>query len=131
MEQNGTAQKTPAFSHIVIGEEDEDQVIVAGCVPDQPPAEEPADQGQPAPAAPAAPTEVDSQPEPAPAAPAASQPAAASQTPAPQKKDAYQETTLDDLKGQPMSGLQKGILVFLVLCILAFVIFQVFVRPTL
>lgn len=103
----------PKFTHITVSADDDDDfVIQAGAVSPAPapePAPEPIVEPAPAPA-PA--------PESEPQAPAAPAPAPAKPV---RKADAYQETTLDDLKGEKMSTTQKVVLIAAALGLLAFI----------
>lgn len=94
-----------SFSHIVIGQDDTDEVIQAGIV-DEPLAEEPQVDSL-----------IESAPEQSPVQPESEQPREqpVAETPvstqAPARDDGYHETTLEDLNGSPMPFAQKAVLI--------------------
>ena len=105
------------FSHITVNANDDDDVVIqAGARPARPAAD-------PAPHVPeAAPaSEV-------PAAPERSAPAPADAATAsrPRDKKGYRPTTADDLKAEPMSTMQKAIIVLALVGIAAFVAYYLF-----
>lgn len=119
-----------AFSHITVSADDEDDVvIVAGARPASRASGEvrPAAEVAPAPA----PTPVAAAPEPEPAPTAAPAP---EPEPAPaasasrQPKEDVSETTLEDLKGEPMPLTQKIVIAVAALLIVSFAVYYFFLR---
>ncbi|HIW75416.1 MULTISPECIES: SURF2 Surfeit locus protein 2 [Gordonibacter] len=115
-----------AFSHITVSADDEDDVvIVAGARP----ASRASGEVRPAAGAAAAPTPVAAAPEPEPAptiAPAPDPAPAAS--PSRQPKEDVSETTLEDLKGEPMPLTQKIVIAVAALLIVSFAVYYFFLR---
>ncbi|MDO4501580.1 MAG: SURF2 Surfeit locus protein 2 [Coriobacteriia bacterium] len=119
------------YSHISVGQEDQDQVIYAGVRPQAAPESGPAVAvGAAVVAEPEGAAAVVAEPEPAaePEAPAAVSPKAAAK-PAVPKKERFQEQTLEDLEAEPMSGLQKGVLAAAALFVVAFAVYWFVLRP--
>lgn len=103
------------FSHIVIGDDDCDEVIQAGVVSVPEPEPQPEPQVQPEP-------EFQPQPEPEP------EPEASPVVPARPSKSEYQETTLEDLKGEAMPFAQKVVLVGAALLIIVALVYWFVIR---
>ena len=131
----GDAQK---FSHISVASDDEDDVVIEAGAPRsrsygegepaaQPSGDEAAASEVPIEAAEAAGGEGSSEPPSRACAPApersvkADKPAKAS---VPARKG-YEETTLEDLEGTKMSGMQKGIIAVALIGIVAFIVYYV------
>ncbi len=119
----GDAQK---FSHISVASDDEDDVVIEAGVPraraQAAPQEREASQAvaaRPSAVAPEAQARPDDSPKPAAARPDATRAAGKA------SKQEYKETTLDDLEGTKMSGMQKGIIAVAAVGIVAFVVYYI------
>lgn len=119
----GDAQK---FSHISVTSDDEDDVVIEAGAPraraQAAPQEREASQAvaaRPSAVAPEAQARPDDSPKPAAARPNATRVAGKA------SKQEYKETTLDDLEGTKMSGMQKGIIAVAVVGIVAFVVYYI------
>ena len=119
----GDAQK---FSHISVASDDEDDVVIeagalrarAQAVPQEREASQ-AVAARPSAVAPEAQARPDDSPKPAAARPNATRAAGKA------SKQEYKETTLDDLEGAKMSGMQKGIIAVAAVGIVAFVVYYI------
>lgn len=131
----GDAQK---FSHISVASDDEDDVVIEAGAPRsrsygegepaaQPSGDEAAASEVPIEAAEAAGGEGSSEP---PSRASTSAPERAAKADKPAKASAparkgYEETTLEDLEGTKMSGMQKGIIAVALIGIAAFIVYYV------
>ena len=131
----GDAQK---FSHISVASDDEDDVVIEAGAPrsrsygEGEPAAQPAGDEAPARAAATEATAADGGEGP-------SEPPSRASTPAPERaakadkpakasapaRKGYEETTLEDLEGTKMSGMQKGIIAVALIGIAAFIVYYV------
>lgn len=119
----GDAQK---FSHISVASDDEDDVVIEAGAPraraQAAPQEREASQAvaaRPSAVTPEAQARPDDSPKPAAARPNATRVAGKA------SKQEYKETTLDDLEGTKMSGMQKGIIAVAAVGIVAFVVYYI------
>lgn len=125
----GDAQK---FSHISVASDDEDDVVIEAGAPrsrsygEGESVSQPARDEAPARAAATEATAVDG-------GEGSSEPPSRASTPAPERaakadkpaRKGYEETTLEDLEGTKMSGMQKGIIVVALIGIVAFIVYYV------
>ena len=131
----GDAQK---FSHISVASDDEDDVVIEAGAPrsrsygEGEPAAQPAGDEAPARAAATEATAADG-------GEGSSEPPSRASTPAPERaakadkpakasapaRKGYEETTLEDLEGTKMSGMQKGIIAVALIGIAAFIVYYV------
>lgn len=132
----GDAQK---FSHISVASDDEDDVVIEAGAPrsrsygEGEPAAQPARDEAPARAVASAATAADG-------GEGSSEPPSRASTPAPERaakadkparkasapaRKGYEETTLEDLEGTKMSGMQKGIIAVALIGIVAFIVYYV------
>ena len=131
----GDAQK---FSHISVASDDEDDVVIEAGTPrfrsygEGEPAAQPAGDEAPARAAATEATAADG-------GEGSSEPPSQASTPAPERaakadkpakasapaRKGYEETTLEDLEGTKMSGMQKGIIAVALIGIAAFIVYYV------
>ena len=131
----GDAQK---FSHISVASDDEDDVVIEAGAPRSRSYGEGESASQPArdeAAASAAATEATA----ADGGEGSSEPPSRASTPAPERaakadkpakasapaRKGYEETTLEDLEGTKMSGMQKGIIAVALIGIVAFIVYYV------
>lgn len=114
------------FTHISVTVDDDDDFVIEAGAPAAAPVEpEPAEFA--AAAEPAAPAAAVAEPAAVPAA-APVAPVAASAAPVAVQKPAsqgYRETTLDDLEGEKMSGMQKGVIAAAFVAIIVFIVYLV------
>lgn len=116
--------ESTGFTHITVTpDEDDDIVIQAGIVADEPLADEPIEE---APDEEAAFEEVACEEAPEPAEGPAEEPAPAPRAARPD--DGYRETTLEDLQAVKMSTTQKAVIAVAVLGIVAFIVWYLLAR---
>ncbi|NBJ66938.1 SURF2 Surfeit locus protein 2 [Adlercreutzia caecimuris] len=115
---------TKGFSHITVGTDDDDDVVIQAGIAEATPEPAAAEAGK----AGEAPLEFEPEPEPAdePDSTAAAEP----ETPRKRlaRDDGYRETTLSDIEGLKMSTTQKAVIVVALVGIAAFVAWYLFAR---
>ena len=115
---------TKGFSHITVGTDEDDDVIIQAGIAEAAPEPAAAEAGK----AGEAPLEFEPEPEPAdePDSTAAAEPETPRKRPA--RDDGYRETTLSDIEGLKMSTTQKAVIVVALVGIAAFVAWYLFAR---
>ncbi|MCI9207849.1 MAG: SURF2 Surfeit locus protein 2 [Adlercreutzia caecimuris] len=115
---------TKGFSHITVGTDDDDDVVIQAGIAEAAPEPAASEAGK----AGEAPLEFEPEPEPAdePDSTAAAEPETPRKRPA--RDDGYRETTLSDIEGLKMSTTQKAVIVVALVGIAAFVAWYLFAR---
>lgn len=119
------AQGDPRFSHISVSAgDDDDVVIVAGAAPEAPLAPKPEPGVEPE-VEPASEAQAEAEPK---RAPESANPKRGGAEKPSGKREAFEETTLEDLQGEQMSSMQKAIIVLAVIGVAAFAVYYLFMR---
>ncbi len=113
---------TKGFSHITVGTDDDDDVVIQAGIAEAAPEPAASEAGK----AGEAPLEFEPEPADEPDSTAAAEPETPRKRPA--RDDGYRETTLSDIEGLKMSTTQKAVIVVALVGIAAFVAWYLFAR---